>query len=148
MVCETRLISGRERGTMRVKRVDHIAIVVDNLGDALGVYRDKLGMEATHIETMPDQDVEIGFLPVGDSELELLEPTNPESGIGRYLTRRGEGLHHICLEVEHIEEAMAELKTAGLQLIDEEPRRGASGRIAFIHPKSAHGVLIELLERD
>jgi methylmalonyl-CoA/ethylmalonyl-CoA epimerase len=133
---------------MRVTRVDHIAIVVQNLDEALDVYRDRLGMEVAHTETIAGQDVKIGFLPVGDSALELLEPINEESGIGRYLARRGEGLHHICLEVENIEETMAEFKAAGLQLIDERPRQGANGKIAFIHPKSAHGVLIELLQRE
>ena len=85
--------------------------------------------------------------PVGDSEIELLQPYSPESGIGKYLAKRGEGLHHICLEVDDIDAALAELKDRGVALIDETPKQGAHGRIAFIHPKGAHGVLIELIER-
>ncbi|MEJ5198056.1 MAG: methylmalonyl-CoA epimerase [Anaerolineae bacterium] len=133
---------------MTIKRVDHIAIVVENLEKALDVYRDALGMHVTEIKEMPEQDVKMAFLPVGDSEIELLEPLSTESGIAKYLAKRGEGLHHICLEVDDIAATLAELKGRGAQLIDETPRRGAYGQIAFIHPKGAHGVLIELIERD
>jgi len=133
---------------MPIKRIDHIAIVVESLDVALAVYRDALGMTLSHVETIPEQDVRIGFLPGGDSEIELLEPINPDSGIGRYLAKRGEGLHHICLEVDDIAATLAELKAKGAQLIDETPKQGAHGKIAFIHPKAAHGVLVELIERD
>jgi methylmalonyl-CoA epimerase len=133
---------------MTIKRIDHIAVVVESLDAALATYRDALGMTVSRIETIPDQDVKIGFLPSGDSEIELLEPINPDSGIARYLAKRGEGLHHICVEVDDILQSLADLKARGVQLIDETPRRGAYGRVAFIHPKSASGVLIELLERD
>ena len=133
---------------MPIKRIDHIAVVVENLEHALGIYRDALGMKLDHVETIPEQDVKIGFLPSGETAVELLEPINPDSGIGRYLAKRGEGLHHICLEVDDIEATLSELKAKGAQLIDETPKRGAHGKIAFIHPKGAHGVLIELLERD
>ena len=133
---------------MAIKRIDHIAVVVQNLEAALGVYRDTLGMTLSHVDTIPEQDVRMAFLPGGDSEIELLEPLSQDSGIGRYLAKRGEGLHHICLEVDDIEATLAGLKARGAQLIDETPKRGAHGRIAFIHPKSAHGVLVELLERD
>lgn len=133
---------------MTIKRVDHIAIVVENLEKALDVYRDALGMPVTEIKEMPEQDVKMAFLLVGDSEIELLEPLSTESGIAKYLAKRGEGLHHICLEVDDIAGTLAELKARGAQLIDEAPRRGAYGQIAFIHPKGAHGVLIELIERD
>ena len=133
---------------MTIKRIDHIAVVVVNLASALAVYRDALGMALDRVETIPEQDVKIGFLPSGDTEIELLEPLSADSGIGRYLARRGEGLHHICLEVEDLAATLAELKAGGAQLIDETPRRGAHGQIAFIHPKGAHGVLIELLERE
>jgi len=132
---------------MTIKRIDHIAVVVENLEQALTTYRDALGMEVSRIDTIPEQDVKIGFLPNGDSEIELLEPINPESGIARYLAKRGEGLHHICLEVDDIVQTLADLKARGLPLIDETPRRGAYGKVAFIHPKGASGVLIELLER-
>jgi len=133
---------------MTIKRIDHIAIVVENLEKALGVYRDALGMTVTAIKEMPEQDVTMAFLPSGDSEIELLEPLSAESGIGKYLAKRGEGLHHICLEVDDIAATLADLKAKGAQLIDETPKRGAYGKIAFIHPKGAHGVLVELVERD
>ncbi len=133
---------------MTIKRIDHIAIVVENLEKALGVYRDALGMTVTAIKEMPEQDVTMAFLPSGDSEIELLEPLSAESGIGKYLAKRGEGLHHICLEVDDIAATLADLKAKGAQLIDETPKRGAFGKIAFIHPKGAHGVLVELVERD
>ncbi len=132
---------------MSIKKIDHIAIVVENLDRALGVYRDALGMTVTDVRAMPEQDVKMAFLPTGDSEIELLEPLSAESGIGRYLAKRGEGLHHVCLEVDDIEATLADLKAKGAQLIDETPKQGAYGRIAFIHPKGAHGVLIELVER-
>ena len=132
---------------MTIKRVDHIAIVVENLDVALATYRDAMGIALDHVAEIPEQGVKAAFLPVSDSEIELLEPISPESGIGRYLAKRGEGLHHICLEVDDIETALAELKARGVALIDEAPKRGAHGRIAFIHPKGAHGALIELVER-
>ena len=133
---------------MAIKRIDHIAVVVENLDAALGVYRDALGMTLAHTDVIPEQDVKMAFLPSGDTEIELLEPLSQESGIGRYLAKRGEGLHHICLEVDDIEATLAELKARGAQLIDETPKRGAAGKIAFLHPKGAHGVLVELLERE
>jgi methylmalonyl-CoA/ethylmalonyl-CoA epimerase len=133
---------------MTIKRIDHIAVVVENLDVALATYRDALGMDVSRIDILPEQDVKIGFLPSGDSEIELLEPINPESGIARFLSKRGEGLHHICLEVDDILQTLADLKARGVQLIDETPRKGAYGKVAFIHPKGASGVLIELLERD
>ena len=133
---------------MTIKRVDHIAVVVENLDAALATYRDALEMTVSRIVTIPEQDVRIGFLHSGDTEIELLEPINPESGIARHLAKRGEGLHHICLEVDDIEQTLADLKSRGVQLIQDTPKRGASGKVAFIHPKSASGVLIELLERE
>lgn len=133
---------------MTIKRIDHVAVVVENLAAALSVYRDALGLVVSKQETIPEQEVKMAFLPSGDTEIELLEPIHPDSGIGRYLARRGEGLHHICLEVDDLQATLAELKARGTQLIDETPRRGAYGQVAFIHPKGAHGVLIELLQRD
>jgi methylmalonyl-CoA/ethylmalonyl-CoA epimerase len=133
---------------MTIKRIDHIAVVVENLEAALATYRDALGMAVSRIETIPEQDVKIGFLPCGDSEIELLEPINPDSGIARYLAKRGQGLHHVCLEVDDIRQTVADLQARGISLIHETPQRGASGMIAFVHPQGASGVLIELLERD
>jgi methylmalonyl-CoA/ethylmalonyl-CoA epimerase len=133
---------------MTIKKIDHIAIVVENLDAALAVYRDALGMTVTDVREMPEQDVRMAFLPTGDSEIELLEPLSADSGIGKYLAKRGEGLHHVCLEVDDIDATLTDLKAKGAQLIDETPKRGAYGRIAFIHPKGAHGVLVELAQRD
>jgi methylmalonyl-CoA epimerase len=133
---------------MTITKIDHIAIVVENLEIALSVYRDALGMTVSGVREMPEQDVKMAFLPTGESEIELLEPLHADSGIGKYLAKRGEGLHHVCLEVDDIDATLAELKAQGSQLIDETPKRGAYGRIAFIHPKGAHGVLIELVQRD
>ena len=133
---------------MTIKRVDHIAVVVENLDAALATYRDALEMTVSRIVTIPEQDVRIGFLPSGETEIELLEPINPESGIARYLAKRGEGLHHVCLEVDDIQQTLADLKARGVRLIQDAPQQGVYGRVAFIHPKDASGVLIELLERD
>lgn len=133
---------------MTIKRIDHIAIVVEDLENALEVYRDALGMTVAAVRELPEQDVKMAFLPTGDSEIELLEPLSTESGIAKYLAKRGEGLHHICLEVDDLAATLADLKAKGAQLIDETPKRGAYGQVAFIHPKGAHGVLIELVERD
>jgi len=133
---------------MTIKKIDHIAIVVENLDAALAVYRDALGMTVTAIKEMPEQDVKMAFLPAGEGEIELLEPIHADSGIGKYLAKRGEGLHHLCLEVDDIEATLADLKAKGAQLIDETQKQGAYGKIAFIHPKGAHGVLVELVQRD
>jgi methylmalonyl-CoA epimerase len=133
---------------MTIKRIDHIAVVVENLDAALATYRDALGMTVSRIDTIPEQDVKIAFLPSGDSEIELLKPIGVDSGIARYLAKRGEGLHHICLEVDDMEQTIADLKSRGIQLTHETPQRGAYGRVVFLHPKSTSGVLIELLEKD
>ncbi|MCL7451720.1 MAG: methylmalonyl-CoA epimerase [Anaerolineae bacterium] len=129
-------------------KIDHIGIVVQNLEAALRVYETALGLPLAEIAEVDDQKVRVAFLPVGESNIELVQPTSGETGIARYLEKRGEGIHHICLEVEAIEEALARLKAHRVPLIDEEPRPGAHGRVAFIHPKGMHGVLIELVEYD
>ena len=132
---------------MTIKRIDHIAIVVEDLDKALEVYRDALGMTVTAIKEMPEQDVKMAFLPTGDSEIEILEPIHPDSGIAKYLAKRGEGMHHVCLEVDDIAGMLEQLKQKGIQLINEQPRLSADGKkYAFIHPKSANGVLVELYE--
>jgi methylmalonyl-CoA/ethylmalonyl-CoA epimerase len=131
-----------------IRRVNHIAILVESLEAAIAVYRDALGLSLSHTEDIPEQGVKVGCLPSGDTEIELLEPLSPDSGVGRYLAKRGEGLHHICLEVDDIAATMAELRDRGVALIDDSPKQGVHGKVAFLHPKSAHGVLIELLEPD
>lgn len=133
-----------------VKRIDHIAIVVQDLDAALQVYRDVLGLPLERVEAVPAEKVKVAFLPLpeGDGEVELVQPTTHDTGIARYLAERGEGMHHICFEVGDIQAAMADLAAAGLQVLEEEPRLGSQGqKYVFIHPKTAHGVLIELYER-
>jgi len=128
-----------------IRKLDHIGIAVRSIDEALRAYRDGLGISCNHRETVEEQQVETAFLRVGETHLELLEPTDPEGPVGRYLERRGEGVHHLCFEVEDLEAAMDRCREAGLRLIDSRPRRGAQGkRVAFLHPKSTHGVLIEL----
>ncbi len=128
--------------------VHHIAIVVRDLEAALAFYRDALGLEMSGRRAVPEEGVEIAFLPAGETEIELLRPLDPESGVARFLEKRGEGLHHICLQVDNIAAAMEQLRAAGATLLSEEPRVGADGtRYVFIHPKSACGVLLELYER-
>ena len=128
-------------------RVDHIAVAVRDLEQALVPYREALGLTPSEIEEIPDQKVRIAFLPVGDTEIELLEPTSDDTGVARFIQKRGEGLHHICLQVDDLEATLARLKAKGVRLIDEEPRDGGGGkRIAFVHPRSMQGVLLELTE--
>jgi methylmalonyl-CoA epimerase len=130
-----------------IKKIDHIAIVVRSIEEALQVYEGAMGIELTEVEEVPEQAVRVAFLPVGESKLELVEPLTMDSGVAKFLEKRGEGMHHICLEVEDIEAALQALAAKGVRLIDEQPRQGAHGRVAFLHPKSAHGVLIELIEK-
>jgi methylmalonyl-CoA/ethylmalonyl-CoA epimerase len=125
--------------------LDHIGIAVANLDEALAFYRDALGLEIEAPEEVPSQRVRAHFVPVGESALELLEATAPDSPIAKFLAKRGPGLHHITLRVDDIHAALASLKARGVRLIDEEPRPGAHGSlVAFIHPASAQGVLVEL----
>jgi methylmalonyl-CoA epimerase len=133
---------------MNLKNIDHIGIAVSNLQESLSFWETSLGIELHGIEEVAEQKVRTAFLPVGSTEIELLEPTSADSSVARFIEKRGEGLHHIAIEVDDIEAALAELKAKGIQLIDETPRNGAGGaRIAFVHPKATHGVLLELCER-
>ena len=130
-----------------VKRINHIAIVVDEIEDALHFWRDALGLKVTRVEEVPDQDTVVAFLPVGNSEIELVKPTSDESGVARYLKKRGPGIHHICFEVDDIETSLESLKASGVRLINSEPIIGTNGKkMAFVHPESTHGVLLELYE--
>jgi methylmalonyl-CoA/ethylmalonyl-CoA epimerase len=127
--------------------LDHIGIAVDSIDSGLAIYR-ALGIEVEGIEEVEDQKVRVAFLPVGDTRIELLEPTDDSSPIARHLERRGAGLHHICLRVPDIREAMAQLSKEGFTLLSEEPLRGAHNcLVCFVHPKSAGGVLIELSQK-
>jgi len=129
------------------KKINHIGIAVKNLGDALSVFQDTLGMTCSGIEEVEDQLVKVACLPVGESKIELLESTSPEGNIARFIEKKGEGIHHIAFEVGDLEGVIEDLKRKGVQLIDQKPRIGAGGiKIAFLHPKSTKGVLVELCE--
>ena len=133
---------------MNFKKVDHIGIAVKNLDEAVSFYEDVLGIKKTAVEEVGDQKVRVAFLPCGDSEVELLESTDPDGPIARFIEKSGEGIQHIAIIVDNIDDALAELKERGIRLIDETPRYGAGGaRIAFIHPKATNGTLLELCER-
>lgn len=133
---------------MKVTGVDHIGIAVKSIDEALKLWEEVLGIKCTGREEVEEQKVVTAFLPLGDTEIELLEPTSPESPVSKFMEKRGEGIHHLALRVENIEAALEELKGKGIRLIDEKPRCGAGGvKIAFIHPKAAGGVLLELSER-
>ena len=131
----------------KIKRINHIAIVVDDIDRALTFWRDALGLKLDHIEDIPEQESMVAFLPTGESEVELVQPTSEDSGVARYLQKRGPGMHHICFEVEDIQASLEQLKGKGVRLINETPLTGAGGKkMAFIHPESAYGVLVELYE--
>jgi len=128
-------------------KIDHIGIAVRSLADAVKVYENILGLKVSGYETVEDQGVNLAMIPLGDSRIELLEPLHLESPVEKFMAKRGEGIHHIAVSVDNIEDALERLKAAGARLIDAVPRRGAhNSKIAFIHPSSAHGVLLELVE--
>ena len=130
---------------MSATRLDHIAVAVHNLEEALRFYKDEFGLECLEIEVVVEQGVRVAKLDLGNTHLELLEPLSPDTPVGKFLTSRGPGLHHICIGVDNILTRLDSLKVSGTRLIDEQPKLGASGaRIAFIHPKSTGGVLLEL----
>jgi methylmalonyl-CoA/ethylmalonyl-CoA epimerase len=130
-------------------KIDHIGIAVKSLTDAIKVYEDAIGLKVHAYDQVDDQGVRVAMLNIGESRIELLEPTGANSPIERFMNKRGEGIHHIALAVENIEMALERLKASGVRLIDNEPRRGAHNtRIAFIHPSSTHGVLLELVQHD
>ena len=129
-----------------IKKVDHIAIAVNSLEEGAKVYT-PLGLKVVHTETVADQGVKIAFIHVGDSEIELVEPIDPNGGVAKFLKNKGEGIHHICLEVDNIDREVKDLMAKGVEMIDKQPRKGAAGMIAFVHPKSTKGVLIELCQK-
>jgi len=132
---------------MNILKLDHIGIAVKSLAESAKLY-EMLGIKSTGVEEVPQQKVKVSFFPVGDSEIELLESTSPDGPIAKYIEKNGEGIQHMALRVDNIEAALAELKAKGVRLIDETPRYGAGGaRIAFVHPKSTGGILLELSER-
>ena len=130
-----------------INRINHVAIVVEDLDAALRFWRDALGLPLSKTEENPGENVDIAFLPLGESEIELLQPTDPDSGIGKYLAKKGQGMHHLCVEVDDIQAVITRLVGQGVEMINEAPRVREEGtRYAFVHPKSAGGVLVELYE--
>lgn len=129
-------------------KIDHLGIATGGIQEALKFWEDALGLETVHVEEVEDQKVRVAMLPLGESRIELLEPLSEDSPISNFLEKRGGGIHHIAVEVEDINASLAKLKKAGMRLIDEEPRTGAEGcLVAFVHPKSANGVLLELVQK-
>ncbi len=133
---------------MKIKKIDHIGVAVKSIDETLKLYEGLLGLKVTETETVAEQKVTTAFLPTGESEIELLESTSPDGAVAKFIDSKGEGMQHVAFAVENIEGALKELKDKGVRLIDEKPRKGAGGKkIAFIHPKETHGVLIELCEK-
>src|SRR5215213_1019792 len=130
-------------------KIEHIGIATRSLDEALGFWRDALGLEVTHTEVVEEQKVRVAMLPVGEPRIELLEPTRDDSPVAKFLERRGAGIHHIAVRVEDIRASLGRLKEAGVRLIDESPRVGAGGcLVAFVHPSSVNGVLLELVQHN
>ena len=131
----------------QVKQINHVAVVVDDMEEALTFWRDALGIELYELRDVPAEKSQVAFLPLSGSEVELVKPTSDDSGIAKYLVKRGPGLHHLCLEVDDIDGMMARLKLKGIRLINEEARLATDGKkYAFIHPESTGGVLVELYQ--
>ena len=130
----------------RVGKVHHVALIVSSIEASLGLWRDALGLDLETVMDIPDDRVRIAFLGVGESKIELVQPTDDTTGVARFLASKGEGFHHVCLEVPNLAETLLRLEIDGIELIDSAPRRGAEGPVAFLHPRSCHGVLVELIE--
>ncbi len=130
----------------RVGAIHHVAVVVRDMDTAVRFYHDTLGLALGSVVPVPSDGVRIAFLPVGPSRIELVEPSDPSTGVARFLESRGEGFHHVCFEVPDLAGTLAEMEAAGVEVIDHAPRPGAEGPVAFLHPRSCHGVLVELIE--
>ncbi|MEK7832032.1 MAG: methylmalonyl-CoA epimerase [Acidobacteriota bacterium] len=129
-------------------KIQHLGIAVGSIEEALAFWRDGLGLELKEVEVVEDQGVRVAMLPIGESRIELLEPTGEDTPVGRFIAKRGAGMHHLCVEVEDVAAKLADLKAKGVRLIDEQPRAGAGGAlVAFVHPAGTGGVLIELTQR-
>ncbi len=130
-----------------IKKIHHLALLVADLEAAIILWQDMLGITPSHVSNIPDEAARIAFLPLGGSEIELVQPTTSDSGLSRYLEKHGPGMHHVCLEVDDLQAMLVNLKAKGIQLINEQPNVGKNGRLyAFIHPRSTQGVLIELYQ--
>jgi methylmalonyl-CoA epimerase len=130
-----------------IKRVDHIAIAVRSADDALSVFDNVFGLKADHREDIPDQGVKAATICIGDTNIEFIEPIDPEGGVAKFVEKKGEGIHHICIEVDDIDEELKALAAKGVDLIDKQARKGLAGMIAFLHPRATKGVLIELVQK-
>jgi methylmalonyl-CoA/ethylmalonyl-CoA epimerase len=130
----------------KITKVNHVAIVVADIEQALGFWRDALGLELDHVEDVPSQKAAVAFLPVGDGEVELVQPSSADTGAGKFLAERGGGMHHLCFEVDDIAAKLEELRAKGVRLINETPLELPGRKMAFIHPKSTGGVLVELYQ--
>lgn len=140
-------LSDLERAIVsKIKKINHVAILVKDIESALGFWRDQLGLDLHHIEDVPSQGSKVAFLPVGEGEVELVQPTEIDTGLANYLEKRGEGMHHLCIQVDDIEQMLKILQKKGVKLINAEPVDLPGRRMAFIHPKAANGVLVELYE--
>jgi methylmalonyl-CoA epimerase len=127
--------------------IEHIGIAVKSLAEAVRTYQDCLGLTVSGYDEVADQDVRVAMLPMGESRIELLEPTSPESPVAKFMNKRGQGIHHLAIRVDNIEESLEQMKNGGARLIDQTPRQGADNtRVAFVHPSSMNGVLLELVE--
>ena len=131
---------------MRIRRIAHVSVAVPSLDAALPFYCEVLGLPLYERRPLPERGLNVAFVGVGESQIELLEPIDPEGTVARFLARRGPGLHHVCLEVPDLDAAIAELAARGVELIDRHAEPGAQGRVAFLHPRAGHGVLVELQE--
>ena len=131
----------------QIKQINHVAIVVEDIDESLAFWRDALGIKMHELRDVPAEKSKVAFLPVAGSEIELVQPTSDDSGIAKYLAKRGQGMHHVCLEVDDIDGMLAQLKAKGVRLINEQPKTASDGkRYAFIHPESSSGVLVELYQ--
>jgi methylmalonyl-CoA/ethylmalonyl-CoA epimerase len=130
----------------RIGRVHHVALIVESIEASMALWRDALGLELETIMEIPQDKVRIAFLGVGESKIELVEPTDDTTGVARFLANKGEGFHHVCFEVANLSETLLRLEIDGIELIDTAARKGAEGPVAFLHPRGCHGVLVELIE--
>ncbi len=131
---------------MKPIKINHVAIAVQDIDAALKFWEQTFGLELNHVEDVPSQKSKVAFLPLGESEIELVQPTTSDSGLANFLEKRGEGMHHICIEVEDIDATLAELKSKGVRLINDVPEELPGRKMAFVHPKAANGVLVELYQ--
>ena len=130
----------------KIKKLNHVAVAVNDITEALNFWEKALGIKLDHVEDVPSQKVKVAFLPVGESEIELVQPTEEDTGTAKFLQARGAGMHHLCFEVDNIDEMLVDLKSKSIRLVNEEPLVLEGRKMAFIHPKSANGVLIELYQ--